>query len=180
MLGGGGAAGGGLGLDLSAVIQAALVGLVLFSAAVVAVRRAASRYFVVDAAGFAASYDDHHHSSAPYTMPSQGNQQEQGPCAECGGVSSKKCSGCKRVRYWCVPFHPISLLPNIVWRTACDLAEFQRNLSLMSCDLVVRAVNSAGILHGSRRGRDVLCSFTAYRILIFTATAYFVGNWCLE
>ncbi|TVU08388.1 hypothetical protein EJB05_41792 [Eragrostis curvula] len=106
MLGGGAAGGGGggagLGLDLSAVIQAAVVGLVLFSAAVVAVRRAASRYFVVDAAGFAASYDDHHHhshshSSDAYPMPTQGNQQEA--CAECGGVSSKKCSGCKRVRY---------------------------------------------------------------------------------
>ncbi|XP_062229439.1 ubiquitin carboxyl-terminal hydrolase 19-like [Phragmites australis] len=108
MLGGSGGGGGGagLGLDLSAVIQAAVLGLVLFSAAVVAIRRAASRYFVVDAAGFAASYDDHHHhSSAAYPMPSQGKQEpgpageEAGPCAKCGGVSSKKCSGCKRVRY---------------------------------------------------------------------------------
>jgi ubiquitin carboxyl-terminal hydrolase 36/42 len=109
MLGRGGSAGGGgsLGLDLSAVIQAAVVGLVLFSAAVIAVRRAASHYFDVDAAGFATSYDDHHsHSPAAYTMPSQGSQQEQWPCAECGGVTSKKCSGCKRVRYWCVSFHP--------------------------------------------------------------------------
>ncbi|XP_066376358.1 LOW QUALITY PROTEIN: ubiquitin carboxyl-terminal hydrolase 19-like [Miscanthus floridulus] len=105
MLGGGAGGGGaGLGLDLSAVIQAAVVGLVLFSAAVIAVRRAASRYFVVDAAGFAASYDDHHHSSSHYPM---GNPQEQGtaaadltgPCAACGGVASKKCSRCKRVRY---------------------------------------------------------------------------------
>lgn len=112
MLGGGGAGGGGagLGFDLSAVIQAAVVGLVLFSAAVIAVRRAASRYFVVDAAGFAASYDDHHsHSSGAYPMV---NQQEQGPasgaaapCAECGGVSSKTCTGCKRLRYWCVSSH---------------------------------------------------------------------------
>lgn len=104
---GGGGAGAGLGLDLSAVIQAAVVGLVLFSAAVVAVRRAASRYFVVDAAGFAASYDDHHHSSPASPMSSKGNLPEQGaaaadltgPCAACGVVTSKKCSGCKRVRY---------------------------------------------------------------------------------
>ena len=117
MLGGGAGGGGaGLGLDLSAVIQAAVVGLVLFSAAVVAVRRAASRYFVVDAAGFAASYDDHHHSSPHYPM---GNPQEQGtaaadltgPCAACGGVASKKCSRCKRVRYWCVRL--CLLLPSI-------------------------------------------------------------------
>ncbi|KAL6603727.1 hypothetical protein ACP70R_044088 [Stipagrostis hirtigluma subsp. patula] len=116
MLGGGGGGGGfgggggaGLGLDLSSVIKAAVFGIVLFSAAVVAVRRAASLYFVVDAAGFAASYDDHHHhhhSSAAYPMSSsQGNQQEgpaageAGPCAACGGATSKKCSGCKRVRY---------------------------------------------------------------------------------
>lgn len=121
MLGGGGGGGGGggsagLGLDLSAVIQAAVVGLVLFSAAVVAVRRAASRYFVVDAAGFAASYDDHHDSSPDYPMSPRGSQREQGsaggevagpePCAACGGVTSKKCSRCKRVRYWCVSPHP--------------------------------------------------------------------------
>jgi ubiquitin carboxyl-terminal hydrolase 36/42 len=110
MLGGGGGGGGaGLGLDLSAVIQAAVVGLVLFSAAVVAVRRAASRYFVVDAAGFAASYDDHHHHHSPpaYPMSPKGSQQERGPaggevsgpCAACGVVTSKKCSRCKRVRY---------------------------------------------------------------------------------
>ncbi|KAJ1260174.1 hypothetical protein BS78_10G212400 [Paspalum vaginatum] len=112
MLGAGAAGGGGaagLGLDLSAVIQAAVAGLVLFSAAVFAVRRAASRYFVVDAAGFAASYDDHHHSSAAYPMsPKGGNPREQGPaggeasgpCAACGLVpTSKRCSGCKRVRY---------------------------------------------------------------------------------
>ncbi|CAN6163242.1 unnamed protein product [Urochloa humidicola] len=106
MLGGGGGGGGGvgLGLDLSAVIQAAVVGLVLFSAAVVAVRRAASRYFVVDAAGFAASYNDHHHhhSSHAYPMSPKESRQEEGSdaaCAACGGVSSKKCSRCKRVRY---------------------------------------------------------------------------------
>ncbi|RCV22095.1 hypothetical protein SETIT_4G192800v2 [Setaria italica] len=114
MLGGGGGGGGGagLGLDLSAVIQAAFVGLVLFSAAVVAVRRAASRYFVVDAAGFAASYDDHHHhhhSLPDYPMSPKGRRQEEGPaagevsgsgpCAACGVVTSKKCSRCKRVRY---------------------------------------------------------------------------------
>jgi ubiquitin carboxyl-terminal hydrolase 36/42 len=114
---GGGGAGAGLGLDLSAVIQAAVVGLVLFSAAVVAVRRAASRYFVVDAAGFAASYDDHHHSSPASPMSSKGNLPEQGaaaadltgPCAACGVVTSKKCSGCKRVRYWCVRLSPPSI-----------------------------------------------------------------------
>lgn len=107
MLGGGGGGGGGragLGLDLSAVIQAAVAGLVLFSAAVFAVRRAASRYFVVDAAGFAASYDDHHHTSHAYPMSPKGSQgpaagEVPEPCAACGGVASKKCSGCKRVRY---------------------------------------------------------------------------------
>ncbi|KAF0902783.1 hypothetical protein E2562_019112 [Oryza meyeriana var. granulata] len=117
MLGGGGGGGGatGLGLDLSAVIQAAVVGLVLFSAAVVAVRRAASRYFVVDAAGFAASYDDrhHHHHPAYNSMQPRGEQQQQQgaaqgaqaasgggePCAACGYFATKKCSGCKRVRY---------------------------------------------------------------------------------
>lgn len=111
---GGGGGGAGLGIDLSAVIQAAVVGLVLFSAAVVAVRRAASRYFVVDAAGFAASYEDHHHhdSSPEYPMSPRGDQRKQGPaagevagpgpCAACGGVTTKKCSRCKRVRYWCV------------------------------------------------------------------------------
>ncbi|KAF8658594.1 hypothetical protein HU200_059055 [Digitaria exilis] len=108
---GGGGGGAGLGIDLSAVIQAAVVGLVLFSAAVVAVRRAASRYFVVDAAGFAASYEDHHHhdSSPEYPMSPRGDQRKQGPaagevagpgpCAACGGVTTKKCSRCKRVRY---------------------------------------------------------------------------------
>jgi hypothetical protein len=113
-VGGGGGGGAGLGLDLSAVIQAAVVGLVLFSAAVVAVRRAASRYFVVDAAGFTASYDDHHHhhSSPDYPMLPKGSRREEGlaagevsgsgPCAACGGVTTKKCSRCKRVRYWCV------------------------------------------------------------------------------
>jgi len=113
MLGGGGGGGGGgagLGLDFSAVIQVAVVGFVLFSAAVVAVRRAASRYFVVDAAGFAASYDDHHHhhhSPPAYPMSPKGSQLERGPaggeasgpCAACGVVTSKKCSRCKRVRY---------------------------------------------------------------------------------
>ncbi|KAG2613399.1 hypothetical protein PVAP13_4KG352400 [Panicum virgatum] len=109
MLGGGGGGGAGLGLDFSAVIQAAVVGLVLFSAAIVAVRRAASRYFVVDAAGFAASYDDHHHHHSPpaYPMSPKGSQLERGPaggeasgpCAACGVVTSKKCSRCKRVRY---------------------------------------------------------------------------------
>jgi len=122
------------------VIQAAVVGLVLFSAAVVAVRRAASRYFVVDAAGFAASYDDHHHDP-------MGNPQEQGaaaadlmgPCAACGGVASKKCSRCKRVRYWCVR---LCLLPSIppcelYWYNAPHviLPSSQRNLSLLLCDL---------------------------------------------
>ncbi|KAL5225059.1 hypothetical protein ABZP36_011698 [Zizania latifolia] len=108
MLGGGGVGGGaGLGLDLSSVIQAAVVGLVLFSAAVIAVRRAASRYFVVDAAGFT-SYDDHHHHHHD-PMPPRGKQQptarEQAsstgpaPCAACGDITTKKCSGCKRVRY---------------------------------------------------------------------------------
>lgn len=116
--GGGGGGAGGLGLDLSAVIQAAVVGLVLFSAAVVAVRRAASRYFVVDAAGFAASsYDDHHHHHHHLVMTPRGEEQQrqqgggaaQGaqaaasgggePCAACGYIATKKCSGCKRVRY---------------------------------------------------------------------------------
>ena len=116
--GGGGGGGAGLGLDFSAVIQAAVVGLVLFSAAVVAVRRAASRYFVVDAAGFAASYDDHHHhhhSPPAYPMSPKGSQLERGPaggeasgpCAACGVVTSKKCSRCKRVRYWCVSSSPV-------------------------------------------------------------------------
>jgi hypothetical protein len=78
------------------------------------VRRAASRYFVVDAAGFTASYDDHHHhhSSPDYPMLPKGSRREEGlaagevsgsgPCAACGGVTTKKCSRCKRVRYWCV------------------------------------------------------------------------------
>jgi hypothetical protein len=78
------------------------------------VRRAASRYFLVDAAGFAAAYDDHLHP-AEYAMPPQeGNQPRQlqqpvvaarqapGTCAQCGGASSKICTGCKRARYWCV------------------------------------------------------------------------------
>jgi ubiquitin carboxyl-terminal hydrolase 36/42 len=127
-------AGGALGgLDFSAVIQAALVGLVLFAAAVTAVRRAASRYFVVDASGFAAAYDDHHHhhlGHPEYAMPPQegssrqlplpprqprqavspGQEAELGPCAQCGGTSTKKCSRCKRVRYWCVPPLPLFLL----------------------------------------------------------------------
>ncbi|KAG8075095.1 hypothetical protein GUJ93_ZPchr0006g41480 [Zizania palustris] len=105
MLGDGSGGGASLGLDLSAVIQAAVVGLVLFSAAFMAVRRAASRYFVVDAAGFAASYDDHQDDR----MPPRGEQQPTAraqatsagpaPCAACGDITTKKCSGCKRVRY---------------------------------------------------------------------------------
>ena len=167
MLGGGGGGGGGgagLGLDFSAVIQAAVVGLVLFSAAVVAVRRAASRYFVVDAAGFAASYDDHHHhhhSPPAYPMSPKGSQQERGaaggevsgPCAACGVVTSKKCSRCKSVRYWCVssssPPCPLLVLPCNGYGAARDLAflpNSQRNLSLPLCDLVVGAGNRTGIL----------------------------------
>jgi hypothetical protein len=101
--------GGSGGLDLSAVIQAALVGLVLLAAALAAVRRAASRYFVVDAAGFAAAYDDHLHPTEYAMPPQEGNRQlpqpavaRQGTCAQCGGASSKICTGCKRARYWCV------------------------------------------------------------------------------
>lgn len=172
MLGGGGGGGGGagLGLDLSAVIQAAFVGLVLFSAAVVAVRRAASRYFVVDAAGFAASYDDHHHhhhSLPDYPMSPKGRRQEEGPaagevsgsgpCAACGVVTSKKCSRCKRVRYWCVSSSflpcPFLVLPSNGYGAACDLAflpSSQRNLSLLPCDLVDRVGDCTGILQGCR------------------------------
>ncbi|KAL5213540.1 hypothetical protein ABZP36_024387 [Zizania latifolia] len=54
MVRGGGGGGASLGLDLSVVIQAAVVGLVLFLVAFIVVHRAASRYFIVDAAGFAA------------------------------------------------------------------------------------------------------------------------------
>lgn len=119
---GGGIGGGGAGFDFdfSAVIQAALVGFVFLAAAAAALRRAASRYFVVDAAGFAAAYEDHHHIAPAYAMPPQGDQQqpqqppspqgqlqaaapELGPCAQCGAAGTKKCSGCKRMRYWCVP-----------------------------------------------------------------------------
>ncbi|KQK16875.1 hypothetical protein BRADI_1g31187v3 [Brachypodium distachyon] len=119
----GGGEGSGGGIDFAALIQAAVVGFVLFTAAVAAVRRAASRYFVVDAAGFASAYDDHHSSSGAlaYPMPPQENhhhqQQQQpmaqgqgqaaagggggetAPCAECGRASIKRCSGCKRMRY---------------------------------------------------------------------------------
>uniref|UniRef100_A0ACD5ZF94 Uncharacterized protein n=1 Tax=Avena sativa TaxID=4498 RepID=A0ACD5ZF94_AVESA len=113
LVGGTGGA-GGLGLDFTAVIQAALVGLFVFAVVVSAVRRAASRYFVVDASGFAAAYEDHHlHDHPEYAMPPQeeGSQQRTqpqqpvspgqaaGPCAECGVAGTKKCSGCKRMRY---------------------------------------------------------------------------------
>uniref|UniRef100_A0ACD5UIM0 Uncharacterized protein n=1 Tax=Avena sativa TaxID=4498 RepID=A0ACD5UIM0_AVESA len=107
---GGGTGAEGLGLDFYPVIQAALVGFLLFTLVVTAVRRAASRYFVVDASGFAAAYEDHHlHDHPEYAMPPQeGSQQQQqpvspgqatGPCAQCGVAGTKKCSGCKRMRY---------------------------------------------------------------------------------
>ncbi|KAG8095071.1 hypothetical protein GUJ93_ZPchr0012g21088 [Zizania palustris] len=109
MLGGGSVGGvASLDLDLLSVIQAAVVGLVLFSAAVIAVRRAASQYFVVDAAGFTASYDDHHHhhddpmpplGKQQHTMREQASSTDPAPCAACGDITTKKCSGCKRVRY---------------------------------------------------------------------------------
>ncbi|CAM0909054.1 unnamed protein product [Alopecurus aequalis] len=102
---------GGVGIDFAAVIQAALVGCVIFAAAVAAVRRAASRYFVVDAAGFAAAYDDHpDYAMPPQERPPPTPQQQApvsatglpldvAPCAQCGGAGTKKCSGCKRMRY---------------------------------------------------------------------------------
>ncbi|KAF7001215.1 hypothetical protein CFC21_105251 [Triticum aestivum] len=117
----GGGIGAGLDFDFPAVIQAALVGFVLLAAAAAAaLRRAASRYFLVDAAGFAAAYEDHHHHHPAYAMPPQGDQAttpppppqppssplgqqaaapELGPCAHCGAAGTKKCSGCKRMRY---------------------------------------------------------------------------------
>jgi len=33
--------------------------------------------------------------------------EASGPCAACGVVTSKKCSRCKRVRYWCVSSSPV-------------------------------------------------------------------------
>ncbi|KAL5210850.1 hypothetical protein ABZP36_006473 [Zizania latifolia] len=89
MVGGGGGGGASLGLDLSAMIQAAVVGLVLFSVAFIVVRRAASPYFIVDAAGFAASHDNHGRPDATALGAAAHG------CSRCHHV------GCKLVQYWC-------------------------------------------------------------------------------
>lgn len=86
-------------LDLPALLQLALLALLLLSVAVVVVRRAASRYFVVDA-----SFEDPPAAAdleTPRRVMSIGGGCGDGDCAACGSPgSTKKCSSCKRVRYW--------------------------------------------------------------------------------
>ncbi|XP_073002168.1 ubiquitin carboxyl-terminal hydrolase 18-like [Typha latifolia] len=86
-------------LDLSALLQLVVVALLLLSAALLVVKRAASRYFDVDtsfeaAAGAGAGYEEFRRP-----MSIGGDDGSAGVCASCGHSGTKKCSGCKRVRY---------------------------------------------------------------------------------
>ncbi|CAL9188898.1 unnamed protein product [Musa hybrid cultivar] len=89
-------------LDLSAVLQFAFALLLTLSGALLVVKRAASRYFVVDASFEAGSsgYEPRRSMSIGNgDAGGEGAAPAGGACATCGKPGSKKCSGCKRVRY---------------------------------------------------------------------------------
>ncbi|CAL9063189.1 unnamed protein product [Musa banksii] len=89
-------------LDLSAVLQFAFALLLTLSGALLVVKRAASRYFVVDASFEAGSsgYEPRRSMSiGSGDAGGEGAAPAGGACATCGKPGSKKCSGCKRVRY---------------------------------------------------------------------------------
>lgn len=87
-------------LDLSSLFPLVLTAIALVLGTLLIVKKAASKYFVVDASfetGVAfGGYRGHHRMS----IGGSGDGGGDAACASCGRSGTKKCSRCKRVRYW--------------------------------------------------------------------------------